>query len=670
MTGLVAVARPEAISRLVAAGRVALVVAAAGYGKTRLLHEWEAHDHRPFRRLTPAQAIEHADARTVGPEVVVIDDLDRSATADPELQRAVLALATRPGSVVALAGRSIDARFATGLRLDGEVVGLDEDDLALDDAGAGALLDGRCDDAGVARLVDRTEGWPAALRLAALALEEGVAPEDFSGRDRLVQEYLDSNVFRGLDADTLSFLEGCSVFETLDAGLCDHALQRHDAYALLGGLEAAHLFVRSLDRARQEFAIHPLVREALEARLHGTDPGAASRIRRRGADWLAQTGRSRTGLVLRLRDGDADGAAELLADVVLPMFSTGDLDPLVALIHGIGPDAAIRHGFLATMFAYAGVMTGDAAGADRWSRLAQRFYAAHRFGSRDEEVAYFTMRAHLAPDGFAVMADDAEHALDIAEESSPWRVPALQMAGIVAALRGAPATARPLLDEAVHRSIETAIRPALVLTLAERALAAGADGRAGEAREDLAAARLALGDDMRHYPHAALVWALDALYLHRGGDQDAARTAFQAANALRPVAGRALPWLGVQLRTVLARVAVAMGDLELAGSVLSEARALLGLLPDALALRRGLDDVEEAVAPLPPGRPMLPLLTTAELRVLPFLSSHLSFEEIGARLHVSRFTIKSQAISIYRKLGVTSRSDAVARARSLALIDD
>jgi LuxR family maltose regulon positive regulatory protein len=64
-----------------------------------------------------------------------------------------------------------------------------------------------------------------------------------------------------------------------------------------------------------------------------------------------------------------------------------------------------------------------------------------------------------------------------------------------------------------------------------------------------------------------------------------------------------------------------------------------------------------------------PALTNAELRVLRFLPSHLSFREIGARLHVSTNTVKTQALSVYRKLDVSSRSEAVARGQVVGLID-
>ena len=62
-------------------------------------------------------------------------------------------------------------------------------------------------------------------------------------------------------------------------------------------------------------------------------------------------------------------------------------------------------------------------------------------------------------------------------------------------------------------------------------------------------------------------------------------------------------------------------------------------------------------------------LTAAELRLLPLLSTHLSFPEIAAELFLSRHTIKSQAISIYRKLGASSRSQAVTRSRELGLLE-
>jgi LuxR family maltose regulon positive regulatory protein len=81
-----------------------------------------------------------------------------------------------------------------------------------------------------------------------------------------------------------------------------------------------------------------------------------------------------------------------------------------------------------------------------------------------------------------------------------------------------------------------------------------------------------------------------------------------------------------------------------------------------------LKEAEALVAGLEISPPGPSLLTTAELRVLQYLPSHLSFPEIGQRLYLSRHTVKSQALSSYRKLGVSSRSQAVERAFELGLL--
>jgi LuxR family maltose regulon positive regulatory protein len=128
--------------------------------------------------------------------------------------------------------------------------------------------------------------------------------------------------------------------------------------------------------------------------------------------------------------------------------------------------------------------------------------------------------------------------------------------------------------------------------------------------------------------------------------------------------------MAVQARIELIRVHLALGDLAGArtlgqevdellrhrpglGSLVGEARALL----DRLASERG-SSVPGASS-----------LTTAELRLLPVLSTHLSFGEIAAEMFLSRNTISSQAMSIYRKLGAGSRSQAVARSRELGLLE-
>jgi LuxR family maltose regulon positive regulatory protein len=154
--------------------------------------------------------------------------------------------------------------------------------------------------------------------------------------------------------------------------------------------------------------------------------------------------------------------------------------------------------------------------------------------------------------------------------------------------------------------------------------------------------------------------------LHRGDVLEGRELVTRAAR-LRPLLTYALPVVSAQALVEMARVYIALADPAGAQTVLRQLRDILqqrprlGILPERVAeLRQQLDTIrEEALG--------ASSLTTAELRLLPLLSTHLSFWEIGERLYVSRHTVKTQASSIYRKLGVTSRSEAIRRSYELGL---
>jgi LuxR family maltose regulon positive regulatory protein len=130
------------------------------------------------------------------------------------------------------------------------------------------------------------------------------------------------------------------------------------------------------------------------------------------------------------------------------------------------------------------------------------------------------------------------------------------------------------------------------------------------------------------------------------------------------------PWYDAQARLALARAELRLGDITAARALLADAAHCAARMPDATRLAAWIDDARsradtfaiEALAR--PGA-----LTTAELRVLRFLPSHLSFREIAERLHVSANTVKTQAHAVYRKLDASSRSTAVTRARAVGLLD-
>ena len=129
-----------------------------------------------------------------------------------------------------------------------------------------------------------------------------------------------------------------------------------------------------------------------------------------------------------------------------------------------------------------------------------------------------------------------------------------------------------------------------------------------------------------------------------------------------------MPSFAVQTLLELARGYLALADAAGARVVLREAGAILRLRPDLGSLPREAAELRSTLDSLHVGSVGASSLTTAELRLVPLLSTHLSFREIGDRLHVSRHTVKTQAISVYRKLGVSSRSEAIERVRAIGLL--
>ena len=209
------------------------------------------------------------------------------------------------------------------------------------------------------------------------------------------------------------------------------------------------------------------------------------------------------------------------------------------------------------------------------------------------------------------------------------------------------------------------------MALCERALLAiarrdwdHAEGLAGQARTALNRARLQEGYVT---PLVCAVHARAAL--HRG-NLPAAQRELVSAQRLRSLLTYALPHLAVQTRIELIRVYLGLADLAGARTLMREIDELLRRRPglgtlagEAEALRAQLSKQHG------PGTTGASALTAAELRLLPLLTTYLSFAEIAAELVLSPHTIKTQAGSIYRKLGASTRSQAITRARELGLLE-
>jgi LuxR family maltose regulon positive regulatory protein len=276
-------------------------------------------------------------------------------------------------------------------------------------------------------------------------------------------------------------------------------------------------------------------------------------------------------------------------------------------------------------------------------------------------------RAALCRDGPQQMLEDAERAASEGACDGDWDPLAHTLVGVAHMLLGDDERADSSLVNAIERADDAGCRVARSLAFGERALLAAArddytlaETLVGEARDS--SARLA------GYAETAPALAVDARTLLRRGRWNEARARLEAARSLTGAVTGAVPWLAVQVRLELARAALSFRDVEGARERLAEAEHVLRLRPDLGRLGPDVDELRGELEDIPePPSAGGTGLTAAELRLLPLLATHLSFREIGARLFVSRNTIKTQSISVYRKLGVSSRSEAIAEAGRLGL---
>jgi LuxR family maltose regulon positive regulatory protein len=180
---------------------------------------------------------------------------------------------------------------------------------------------------------------------------------------------------------------------------------------------------------------------------------------------------------------------------------------------------------------------------------------------------------------------------------------------------------------------------------------------------------LVVQHDMTDYAPMILVDALSARVAIRRGNRSQAIADVKHGRAIRPDLSNTMPWLAVQARLELARASLALGDAPSALQLLHEADRTLDRVPALGRLNADADEIRGHAEQSLLADSRVSALTTAELRLLPYLATHLSFPRLGERLGVSESTVKTHAISIYRKLDATSRDEAVEAAVDVGLLD-
>jgi LuxR family transcriptional regulator, maltose regulon positive regulatory protein len=382
-----------------AAGKVTIISAPAGSGKTSLLRAWAGRPGQPHRLafvrvqrdqrdaqqfwLTLLDAVHHAVGANSGAELpaatpnfnghamvdrvlseladvdggvtLVIDDLHELTSPEATAQLTRLLTSLPPQGHAVLATRH-DVRLRLHrLRLAGELAEIRGADLRFSERETRELLEASgiaLSAAGAALLHRRTEGWAAGLRLAVISLAHSDDPEgfvaEFSGSDRTVAEYLLAEMLDRQPPDVQDLLLRTSLLDRVNGELADLLTGRPGSEQILLDLEDANAFVESLDPGRTWFRYHHLFADLLRLELRRTLPAEIPALHRRAAGWFAEHGRVAEAIRHTQAAGDWPDAAQLLADHSFSLTLDGQAQTMQALLRAFPrgeerPELAVVH---------------------------------------------------------------------------------------------------------------------------------------------------------------------------------------------------------------------------------------------------------------------------------------------------------------------------------------
>ncbi len=717
--------RPEVVERLAGAeAQVLLITAPAGWGKTSLLAEWldAEQGRRPaaylrleegddddsvfwtyavaaLRRARPDLAAGAEDAlrnpdvdpmRDVVPsllnELTEIDEAlllvldDYHVISQEDIHRSVGYLIDHlpPGVQMAIATRA-DARLPVGrLRASSDLMELRARDLAFSAAETAGLLRRRfgvdLDVGDVELLRRRTEGWPAAVHLAGVSLRDTEDPTGFvarfAGDDRNVADYLMGEALGRVSDRDREFLLRSSVLDQMTGPLCDEVAGVTDGAAILDRLERSGLFLIPLDNTRGWYRYHRLFGDWLRHELRRKDADLIPRLHLAAARWYAETGSLEPAVDHAITAGDYPLAAQLI-DRYLQDWAGAHWSLVWRWFQKLPDDAIRAYPMTAVGRFNVALARGDFASSSQWLEAAEA--ALDAVPPELRPTVKTTVAAHRAFGELAAGGDMEEARtafMTIADQERSTHTilfaQTIGLAGIATFWTTGPLDAIPLLLEGATARRRESLRDGGVTALLALAYAEAGDWAAAE---DTAADALALPepDEWVGYPdRMAAHYALGKALLARGERDD-------AVSRIGKGLGMARKWVEP--------IFVAYGCLALADS-LTDYNEKRALVREARTLIEGLERRGRITELVAGAERMLALrrpnhrtagtvhvepLTDRELEVLHLLRSDLTLREIANELYISHNTIKSYTQSIYRKLGVTSRSAALQTAVEIDL---
>jgi LuxR family maltose regulon positive regulatory protein len=510
--------------------------------------------------------------------VVVLDDYHLIESIEVHESVAFLLDHLPPSLRLVLLTRADPPLPLAALRAKGDLREVRAGDLRFTDEEAGAYLRGAMDldlaPEDIARLGERTEGWIAALQLAALSLQGRSDAEGFvaafSGDDRFVVDYLATEVLHRQPDDLRAFLLETSVLDQLSGDLCDAVTGRTDSRAVLEHLERSNLFLVPLDDQRRWYRYHHLFADVLRAHLAQERPEDTDELHRRASDWLADDDQPLEAIAHAMAGGDPERAARVIELAARAMGQRRQDGARRAALEALPPELLADRPVLATLLAGSRMQTADATGVAELLDLAEA--SVHRTDPPPivvdhEEHARLPAQIAIYRAALALLSGDVDsttaHATRalglLAADDHFGRGAATALVGLAAWRTGDLATAERRYLEAVD-----ALGAAAFTSDVLGCLVTVGDLQIAQGRLDDAAASYQRGLDVVA-AHPGIRGAVDmhvgaAEILLERGRFDEATAALERARDLGPDAG--LPQSRYRWLLTAARLQHAQGDLE------------------------------------------------------------------------------------------------------------
>jgi len=502
----------------------------------------------------------------------------------------------------------------------------------------------------IAALEMRTEGWIAGLQLAALSIQGFERSSDiaefvnkFTGSDRYIQDYLADEVLQQCPQEIRDFLLQTSILNRLSAPLCDAVTEQENSQEILHSLEAANLFIVPLDNERHWFRYHHLFADLLSHRLNQTYRKEIPELHRRASVWYESEGTIHDAIRHANAAGDMAREADILEDHWQDIVHQGEIVELRRLLDSLGPEYTKKSAPLSMAYCWIHVFRGDN------GLIPNHIKDIHAVWNESAESEDGQQPMKLAVIPSLVETMEASVALD---NKRPRRAKKHAQKAISLIPANANLTARQLLYGAAGYRLAYAYRE---LGEYDQACALFLEGL-----KMLKASENYLGA-------AATVLQIVTLYEQLGKTEEGINLCGDTLDYMAKHGWEKTPPSGI-LNVLLAGLQADSGDFENARGNLEFGRGLVEPI-SSLVIHTVVTDVERKLDNgAQSHQPLVDPLSPRELEVLNMIAKGHSNREISEQLFLALDTIKGHNRNIYGKLGVKNRTQAVNKAVSLKII--